>query len=322
MEQQPKLDMSAKLLFEEAQKRNISCTTFGDSQTILMEKNGVQWYTIGSRTSLQSSVGRTIANKKNLTKQILLHFKIPTAKFVQIKKEAELTNLSKLAFPIVMKPVAGAHGDNVVIGINSQEEATSIFSSYNQPVLFEEQLQGTEYRIVCIDYKFAAAAFRKPAHVTGDGINTIQDLINVKNQHPLRGNGHTSPLTKIIINDQVMNTLNEKDYSLEFVPEKGQDVYLRKTANLSTGGEAFDVTNSVSQENRQLFEKIAKACDLNTIGIDVMCESLDQPITEQEKAGIIEVNGSPGLRMHQYPVAGNPINLAAVIMDMLEKTYS
>lgn len=312
------LDMSAKLLYEEAQKRDITCTTFGDSQTILMEKNGKKWYTIGSRTSLQSSVGRTIANQKNLTKKILEHFGIPTAKFIQVKNESELEQLSKLSFPVVMKPIAGAHGNNVVVGINSWEEAKKTFLSYNKPVLFEEQLAGTEYRIVCIDYTFVAAAYRKPAHVTGDGTNTIQALIDKKNQHPLRGNGHTSPLTKITVDEQVSTYLAEQNYSLDSIPEQNQDVFLRKTANLSTGGEAYDVTESVSQENRELFEQIAQACDLNTIGIDVMCSSLSQPITEQQSAGVIEVNGSPGLRMHQYPIEGTPLNIAKSILDMVE----
>ena len=311
------LDMSAKLLYEEAQNRGITCTTFGDSQTILMQKNEKQWYTIGARTSLQSSVGRTIANQKNLTKKILEYFKIPTAKFVEVKNVSALSQIAELSFPLVMKPVSGAHGDNVIVGIKSQQEAEKAFLAYKKPVLFEELLIGTEYRVVCIDYKFAAAAYRKPAHVTGDGVSTVATLIDKKNQHPLRGVGHTSPLTKIIVDEQVLEYVAQQDSALDHVPEKDQDIFLRRTANLSTGGEAYNVTDLVSPENRILFEKIARVCDLNTLGIDIMCTSLSKPIIEQSNAGVIEVNGSPGLRMHQYPLTGEPINLAKLILDMV-----
>lgn len=316
------LDMSAHLLYEEAQKRGISCTTFGDSQTILMEKNGKSWYTIGSRTSLQSSVGRTISNQKNLTKKILEHFTIPTAKFIIVKKSEDLEKLELLTFPVVMKPIAGAHGKDVIVGIKTIEDAKNAYTQYGKPVLFEEQLLGIEYRIVCVNYKFVAAAYRKPAFVTGDGVKTVTHLIIDKNAHPLRGDGHASPLTKITIDSEVEKYLAEQNLTVNSVIPDKTEVYLRKTANLSTGGEAFDVTSQVCEENQMLFEKIAKVCDLNTLGIDIMCQSLDEPIVNQKNAGVIEINGSPGLRMHKFPMEGSSINIATNILDMLESAYN
>jgi len=117
----------------------------------------------------------------------------------------------------------------------------------------------------------------------------------------------------------VLTYLKEQAYGLDSIPAEGIEVYLRKTANLSSGGEAWDVTDEVCQENRNLFEKIAKVCDLNTLGIDMMCQTLKSPIEFQENAGVIEINGSPGLRMHHYPLQGKPRNIAAIILDMVEK---
>lgn len=315
----PSLDMSSLLLLQEAEKRGIICTEFGDRQTVHMRSQEHQWYIRGSRTSLQSSVGRTIADLKHLTKRVLSHHNLPTARFVEASKPSDLEKLSQLQFPIVMKPKQGKHGSGVVVGITDAAQAELSFSQANSSVIFEEMLQGIEFRIVCIDFKFVAAAFRKPAHVTGDGAHSIQELITVKNQHPWRGTGHGSPLSTIVIDAAMQTYLAEQTYTLESVPEANQEVYLRKTANLSTGGEAWDVTASVCAENIALFEQISRACDLNTIGIDMMCQSLTEPIITQKNAGVIEVNASPGLRMHHYPLQGDAINVAGLILDMLER---
>jgi len=316
----PKLNASSRIMFEEAESRGIVGTTFGDSETILMQYQGKQWYTRGSRTSLQSSVGKTIADNKDLTKKVLAHFHLPTAKHIKVNSASDLELLTPLQFPVVMKPLDERHGRGVVVGIPNLEAATKAYTaqSYTK-VIFEEMLSGLEYRIVCVDFKFVAAAFRKPAHVTGDGRSTVSELIAQKNQHPWRGKGHAFNLTLIETDEQVETFLKEQALTLDSVPATDQEVPLRKTANLSTGGEAWDVTDEVSDENKALFEAIAKACDLNVAGIDVMCQSLQTAIGDQPQAGVIEVNASPGLRMHHYPIKGTARNIAGAIINMVLK---
>ena len=311
------LNASSRIMYQEAIKEGFTCTLFGDNETILLEKDGKQFYSRGSRTSTQSSVGKTIADYKPLTKKILTHFHLPTAKSQLVKDESDLSLLTELQFPLVMKPLSERHGKGVVVGIKSLDEAKIYFQHAEQAVLFEETLQGIEFRIVCVGYKFVAAAFRKPAHVVGDGKQTVQELIDKKNQHPWRGEGHANNLSLIKIDEQVLSYLKEQDCDLSFVPAPGMEVYLRKTANLSTGGEAWDVSDEVCEENRVLFEKIARVCDLNVAGIDMMCQSLKSPIYLQENAGVIEVNASPGLRMHHFPVQGKPTNVAEKILALL-----
>jgi cyanophycin synthetase len=315
------MNASSRIMYETALRMGIECFVFEDGETILMKKDGKSWYTRGSRTSLQSSVGKSIADKKHLTKSVLHYFKLPTAKSVLIENEADLEKISTLSFPVVMKPLEERHGVGVMVGLRNIEELKKSYTSQDYTsVLAEETLTGTEYRIVCIDFKFAAAAFRKPAHVLGDGEHTIEELVTEKNKHPWRGKGHEHNLTLIEIDDTVIKNLAEQELTPQSIPAKNQEVVLRKTANLSTGGEAWDVTDEVCPENRELFERIAKACDLNVIGIDMMCQDLSTPIEGQNKAGVIEVNASPGLRMHHYPIQGSPQPLAEkILQSVLER---
>lgn len=318
------LSISAFLLHEEAQKRGIECTIM-EKHAILMKKGDKTWYTRGSRTSLQSSVGKSIADNKALTKVILEHFQIPTAAYQVIKTAEELSALQQLQYPLVMKPIDGNQGEGVVVGISDAQEAVDAFVEYQaaekKSVIFEEMLSGTEYRILCVDYQFLAAIYRKPAFVTGDGKKTIEELIVEKNQHPWRGEHHSTPLSLIKVDKLVLNYLQKQGYTLETVLDEGQEASLRKTSNLSTGGEPWNVTDQVCEENKTLFEQIARVCDLNTIGIDVMCHDLGTPLPEQPQAGIIEVNASPGLRMHHFPLQGSALNAAGKILDMVERRY-
>lgn len=314
------LDASSRIMYQTAVDMGIECLAFDDRQTVLMKYQGKQWYSRGSRTSIQSSVGKSIADLKHLTKKVFSLYNLPTAKYAVVTQTTGWDELEQLTFPIVMKPLDQRHGKGVIVGIPTLAEARKKFESQSyKKVICEEMLEGIEYRIVCVDYKFVAAAFRKPAHVVGDGKNTIQQLIDIKNQHPWRGTGHHANLTKIEVDDQVLQLLTDKGYSLDAVPSEGEEVFLRKTANLSTGGEAWDMTDSVVEENKVLFEKIARVCDLNTIGIDVMCQSLDTPIVDQPHAGVVEVNASPGLRMHHYPIQGQSRNVAQAILEMVIK---
>jgi len=318
------LSISAFLLYEEAQKRHIECAIL-EEHLIEMRKGGRKWYTRGSRTSLQSSVGKSIADNKELTKIILERNNTPTAPYQVLSSLEEIGKLDTLRYPIVMKPIDGNHGDGVIVGIKTNEDAvrelSQLLSTGKKQVIFEEMLQGVEYRVLCVNFTFLAATYRKPAFVVGDGSNTIDALIEIKNKHPWRGEGHRTPLSLIKVDALVLKYLSEQRYTLNSIPKSGTEVSLRKTANISTGGEPFTTTERVCKENKDLFEKIARDCDLNTIGIDVMCHDLSRPLSQQPFAGIIEVNASPGLRMHHFPMQGHSLNAAGKILDMVESSY-
>lgn len=98
--------------------------------------------------------------------------------------------------------------------------------------------------------------------------------------------------------------------------DNGQKLYLKSTANLSTGGTATDVTDIIHPHNRLMAERISKLIGLNVIGIDLIAENIEEP-AEFGKAGVVEVNAGPGFRMHLHPSIGKPRNIAKPVVDML-----
>ncbi|HZK33005.1 MAG TPA: Mur ligase family protein, partial [Tissierellaceae bacterium] len=182
--------------------------------------------------------------------------------------------------------------------------------------IVEKYLDGFDFRILVIDGKFVAAARREPAFVIGNGKDNIRELIKEINKDPDRGVGHEKRLTKITINFMTKRLLSTQNLTLKSVLEKGKKVYVKSTANLSSGAVAHDVTDNVHPLNRYMFEQISRIVGLNVIGIDIMANTLETPL-ETDVSGVVEVNAAPGFRMHLNPTKGNPINIASNIVDML-----
>jgi cyanophycin synthetase len=219
----------------------------------------------------------------------------------------------------VIKPLDGNHGKGASINVKTWEAAAEGLQhakKYSRRVIVENFITGFDFRVLIIDNKLVAAAKRVPAHVVGDGINSIQQLIDITNQDPRRGYGHENVLTEILIDRDSEDLLEKYGYTLETVPKKKEIVYFKSTANLSTGGTSVDVTDMMHPENIFLCERIARVIGLDICGVDIMAENLTQPLKENGGC-ILEVNAAPGFRMHLAPSEGLPRNVASPVIDML-----
>lgn len=224
-------------------------------------------------------------------------------------------------YPIVIKPLDGNHGRGITINITSWDEAEAAYdlasaASKTKSVIVERYYTGRDHRVLVVNGQVVAVAERVPAHVVGNGASTIADLIEEVNRDPQRGEGHDNVLTRIAVDKQAVDLLTKQGYKLDSVPPLGQRVFLRATANLSTGGIAVDRTDEVHPENVWLFSRVAKIIGLDIAGIDVVTADISQPLREVNGV-IVEVNAAPGFRMHVAPSQGLPRNVAGAVLDML-----
>jgi cyanophycin synthetase len=187
---------------------------------------------------------------------------------------------------------------------------------YRSSVLVESFLAGRDHRVLVVNDQVVAVAERVPAHVVGDGVHTIAQLIDIVNQDPRRGIGHEKVLTRITINEQADRLLEQSGYTLETVLPAGEICYLRATANISTGGTAIDRTTDIHYDNIEIARRAARVIGLDIAGIDIITPDISKSLREFG-GGIVEVNAGPGLRMHLQPSEGTPRNVARPIIDML-----
>ncbi|MCU1289935.1 MAG: cphA [Acidobacteria bacterium] len=311
---------STASIVEEAEKRGIPYIRLND-QALIQLGYGINQRRIQATTTDKTNmISVDIAGNKAATKKLLGEMGVPVPKGSQIRHEDELERVvESIGFPIVVKPLDANHGKGASINLNSIEEVREAFhkaKEYSSRVIVEKMLYGADFRALVIDNKLVAVAERTPAHVIGDGVSTIQQLIDKENENPLRGYGHEKVLTLITIDSQTRSLLEAKKYTLETVLKKDEIFYLKSTANLSTGGTAIDRTDETHPENVFLFERIAKIVGLDIAGIDVMAPNVSEPLTENG-GGIIEINAAPGFRMHLAPSEGIGKNVAEHVVDML-----
>lgn len=270
--------------------------------------------------STTSSIAVEIACDKEETKNLLEKAEIPVPKGMIGYDEDDLRDaIKKIGYPIVTKPVNGNHGKGATTNLRNWEDAVKGLAAakkYGRAVIIEKYIVGYDHRILVINYKFVAAAKRTPASVFGNGTSTIRELIEQVNTDPRRGYGHEKVLTAIKIDDFTMGILHEKNLSLDTVLPAGEELWLKPTANLSTGGTATDISDLVHPDNVFMCERIARIIGLDICGIDIMTPDLSQPIKEAGGA-ILEVNAAPGFRMHLAPTDGLPRNVADPVINML-----
>lgn len=315
-----RLGPSTGSIVEEAVSRDIPWIRLGTNSLVQLGYGVNQMRFQATITCQTSHIAVDIACDKEATKRMLDNASIPVAKGDICVDEEDLENtIRKIGYPIVIKPLDGNHGKGASINVKDWEGAKAGLAhakQYSRRVIVEKFITGFDFRVLVINNKVVAAAKRVPAHVVGDGQHTIQQLIDIENQDPRRGYGHENVLTEITVDRDTLDLLTKEGLTLESIPENGKIVYLKSTANLSTGGTSVDVTDMMHPENIFLAERISRVIGLDVCGIDIMAENLTQPL--KENGGVIlEVNAAPGFRMHLAPSEGLPRNVAAPVIDML-----
>ncbi len=315
-----RLGPSTASLVDEAVSRDIPWIRLGTNSLIQLGYGVNQVRFQATITDKTSNIAVDIACNKELTKKMLYSASIPVAKGDIVIDEEDLKKcIDRIGFPIVLKPLDGNHGKGASINVKTWEDAIAgleFAKKYSRKIIVERFITGYDFRVLVINNRVVAAAQRVPANVKGDGVNTINKLIETENLDPRRGYGHENVLTEITVDRDTTDLLDKMGYTLDTIPKKGEIVYLKSTANLSTGGTSIDVTDMMHPENIFLAERISRVIGLDVCGIDIMAENLTQPL--KENGGVIlEVNAAPGFRMHLAPAEGLPRNVAAPVIDML-----
>jgi cyanophycin synthetase len=180
----------------------------------------------------------------------------------------------------------------------------------------ETFVTGKDYRCLIINGRMEAIAERVPAHVVGDGIHTVAELVDITNADPRRGVGHEKILTRITVNAAARELVRGQGFELDDVPPEETMVKLTLTGNMSTGGISIDRTFEAHPENVEIAEEAARMIGLDIAGIDFICPDITEPVRETGGA-ICEVNAAPGFRMHTNPTIGDPQYIAKPVVDML-----
>ncbi len=314
------LGPSTAALVRAAEQHDIPWLRLNDQSLVQLGHGKFQQRIQATVTSRTSHIAVELASDKEETNKILatLGLPVPQQELVQSEKQA-VRAAQRMGFPVVTKPYNGNHGRGISIRLTNDEEVTQgylVAREHSRSVIVESFLEGDDHRLLVVNGELVAATRRTPGHVVGDGERTVTQLIDTVNQDPRRGVGHEKVLTRLEMDAQAEKMLRAVDMNADSIPSAGQVVFLRSTANLSTGGTATDVTDVIHPDNREMAERAVRAIGLDVGGVDF----LSKDITESYRSiggGICEVNAAPGFRMHVAPSEGRGRDVAAPVVSML-----
>lgn len=267
---------------------------------------------------LNDQTASTIASSKKVTNYLLAAAGLPVPEmriFTDYNLAAKHFKENHQNSKFVVKPNRGFGGKGVTINPKNEEEFKQAFKlskKSHRDVLVEEFIEGSNYRVLILDNKVLAVAQRISAFILGNGINTIAELIQKHNEKVAKDN----KASQIPIDLEVSSTLKDKNLSFNSVPRKGEQIFVRRNSNLSTGGSTIDCTDLIHPDNIQLSITAAKLIGLRFAGVDLIISDISK--SYKEIGGKInELNSNPGLRIHYYPSAGKPRPVAIEIIKTL-----
>lgn len=225
--------------------------------------------------------------------------------------------------PLVLKPLNMYGGRGITLNVDKEnfkfawdyakkeyETTTKEFKVLIQPLL-----SGVETRMLVVENKFNSAMLRVPANIVGDGIHTIEELISKKNETRLL-NPHLKRLP-IKITEVVKCNLKQIGKDLKTVLKKEEIVFVHNSSNISLGGDSYEISHLVGDSLKKLAENTIKVIPgISTAGVDIMFESF-----EDDYAKVLEVNPGANLRMHHYPLKGEPKAPVNDLIDQMLKNF-
>ncbi|WP_018658611.1 bifunctional glutamate--cysteine ligase GshA/glutathione synthetase GshB [Allofustis seminis] len=279
----------------------------------------------GNMTSKDSTISHFIMENKTVTKKVLAHagFRVPYGKEFNGLAEAMEAYDGFKNMAVVVKPKSTNYGWGISVFKSpptkkAYEEAVKIALDFDDSFLVEEYIPGTEYRFFVLNGETKAVLLRVPANVTGDGHSTIEELIDIKNEDPLRGINHQTPMGRLEKGKIERLMLHEQGLDFHSVPPKGKRIFLRENSNISTGGDSIDMTDQMDPSYKKVAENIAQAIDVSVTGIDLIIPDFKIKSTK-EKPGYVclEANFNPAMNMHAFVTKGKGHRLTRNILEML-----
>lgn len=321
------MELSTQMILFDAIQMGLHIEILDEEDQFLKLWHGdhIEYIKNGNMTSKDNYVIPLAMANKVVTKTILdqAGFPVPAGTEFANKTDALRYYGQVASSAIVVKPKSTNFGLGISIfqepaSISDFEKALDIAFSEDSHVLVEEFVAGTEYRFFVLDGKCEAVLLRVAANVVGDGSSTIRELVEQKNQDPLRGRDHRSPLEIINLDDIELLMLEQQGYTPDTILPEGVQAFLRGNSNISTGGDSIDMTDQMDESYKQLAADMATAMGAWACGVDLIIPDRTKPVSKEEpNCTCIELNFNPAMYLHTYTYAGPGQNITPKILRKL-----
>ena len=255
---------------DEARKRGIKIEVLDARMPIFVLRKGSR--SVRCFNALTDKVGAAsfvMAQNKGAANAFLKIHGIPVPAQEPFINMGQACRFLKKYKCIVVKPAAQWGGRGVSVAVCTAAELKCAIQRARvceEDLLLEEYVQGDDYRLIFVNYKYVAAIRRVPAAVTGDGKSSIRKLVERFNKLEKK----IDPSHKIPLDGETGRSLASFSLTYGTVPKRGQVVQVRRNSNYHTGGLVEVVTKSVDKALVKTAEKVARLVAVPVIGIDFL----------------------------------------------------
>lgn len=319
------LHSNQKILIYEMLQRGINVEVLDEKlELIKASYNGHEELIYDRDSSIMPYSLSVLAGDKGITKKILQSngISVPMGEvFTARDSEFILKAFNIFDCPVVLKPVFGSHGYDVYTDLTTEEQVALAIEKIvrarglDTKILIEEYFSAKEYRVFVTKNNDFAVLHRDPAHVFGNGKNTIKELIAMENYR--RMNPRKNALCEILVDEEMYNYMKKNNMSMNDIPKDGEKVYLRPNSNVAMGGVCEDYTEKAHPSVIDVGMRVLESFPgLPYVGIDYMTNTIEEEQND-DSYRIIEINTVPGVHMHFRPAIGKTQNIAKYMVDLI-----
>lgn len=311
-----------KCFWEEADRRGIKMKQFHLGpvhDTFIAEFKGKKIQFDGlPRPALETSPALMWMDNKGIMKKKFEKEGIPVARGgVAFTKRGAVKIFDKVDKPVITKPNLGSRSRHTMIHIDTPEKLIIGFrkaKKLSPLVIVEEELRGFLFRGTLIDKKLVGVVKRDQPEIIGDGVHTLQELMDKENERSERA----GPLFhKIKIDKEANEELERQKIKLSDIPEKGKIITFSQKTSRGVGGTTTEVTDIIHPDNKEMLEHVGRFLNDPLVGVDFIMEDITKSWKEEQHCGVIECNSLPFIDLHHYPLFGKPVNVAGKLWDLV-----
>ena len=312
------LGPSTQHIVDAAYNRRIPTIRLNDGNLVQIGQGCKQQRIWTAETSKTSAIAEGIASDKQLSKELLSQIGIPVPEGGQADTPEDAWIMAQeIGLPVVVKPTDANHGRGISLELSEEKlikDAWLMANEEGNGVIVEKFIQGTEHRVLVINYQVVAVSRGELVYVEGNGQDTLRQLIEDQiNSNPLRGWEEYCPLDPVDFeyDPTALFEVRRQGFEPESIVPANHKVLVQRNSNATE-----DCTDLIHPEIARLCCLAARVIGLDVAGVDLLCEHINQAPKNQALA-IVEINAGPGLLMHIKPSKGQARNVGAPIIESL-----
>ena len=310
-------------LVRAAEERRIPWIRLNEQSLIQFGHGRYQQRIQATVTSRTPHIAVELASDKEETNRILadLGLPVPRQRLVQREDDA-VAAAERIGYPVVVKPFNANHGRGISIHLTTEEQVRAAFEvarEHSRSVIVESFITGDDHRMLVINGELVAVS-QAGARATwsATAMHTIEQLVDEVNRDPRRGVGHEKVLTRLEFDHQAETHAGQEGlHAGHACRPTGEQVFLRSTGNLSTGGTATDVTDVVHPDNVEMAVRAVKAIGLDVGGVDFLTHRHHRVLQGRRRRASARSTPRPASACTWRRARARPRDVAGPVIDML-----